>query len=175
MFRAGRRMSGFTIVELLVVIAVAGLIISLVFLAIPSLERNSRNGLRRQDVSLALQAVSHYELNDTGAFPRQCGGTGQPCITPNDSIGPNDYFLRFDQAKLGYYSGDQVYLQPQDSSTVTDKNPITNLQTVRIYNYEKCDPAGSGKALSQGAGYNDVVAQFAIETLGGASPQCEQL
>lgn len=43
--------SGFSIVEVMIVLAIAGLIILVVFLAVPALNRNSRNSATRQTVS----------------------------------------------------------------------------------------------------------------------------
>jgi len=53
-----KREEGFTIIEVLIVLAIAGLIILIVFLAVPALQRNSRNSQRANDASLVLAAVS---------------------------------------------------------------------------------------------------------------------
>ncbi|MCY4088545.1 MAG: type II secretion system protein [Candidatus Saccharibacteria bacterium] len=42
---------GFTIVEVMIVLAIAGLILAVVFIAVPALQRNQRNGARRNDVA----------------------------------------------------------------------------------------------------------------------------
>ena len=55
-----RKESGFTIVEVMIVLAIAGLIILIVFLAVPALQRNSRNTQRSQDVSAVLGGVSEF-------------------------------------------------------------------------------------------------------------------
>ena len=60
---------GFTIIEVLIVLAIAGLIMMVVFLAVPSLQRNSRNTQRRNDVSSALGAIQEYSSNVNGALP----------------------------------------------------------------------------------------------------------
>ena len=44
-----KREEGFTIIEVLIVLAIAGLILLIVFLAIPALQRNSRNTQRKND------------------------------------------------------------------------------------------------------------------------------
>ena len=45
------RKDGFTIIEVLIVLAIAGLIMLIVFLAVPALQRNSRNTQRKNDVA----------------------------------------------------------------------------------------------------------------------------
>lgn len=42
---------GFTIVEVMIVLAIAGLILAVVFIAVPALQRNQRNSARRNDIA----------------------------------------------------------------------------------------------------------------------------
>lgn len=60
---------GFTIIEVLIVLAIAGLILLVVFLAVPALQRNSRNNTKRSDVSKALGAVGEFTANNNGKIP----------------------------------------------------------------------------------------------------------
>ena len=60
---------GFTIIEVLIVLAIAGLILLIVFLAVPALQRNSRNTQRKNDVSALLGAVNEWSSNNNGALP----------------------------------------------------------------------------------------------------------
>ena len=60
---------GFTIIEVMIVLAIAGLIILIVFLAVPALQRNSRNTQRKNDVQVTLGAISTYTTNNNGAAP----------------------------------------------------------------------------------------------------------
>lgn len=61
-----KREEGFTIIEVLIVLAIAGLIILIVFLAVPALQRNSRNTQRKNDASLLASAVSECLNNKNG-------------------------------------------------------------------------------------------------------------
>src|ERR1700760_1433168 len=58
---------GFTIIEVLIVLAIAGLILLIVFLAVPALQRNQRNTARTNDVSRIGAAVSDWSSNNQGA------------------------------------------------------------------------------------------------------------
>jgi prepilin-type N-terminal cleavage/methylation domain-containing protein len=60
---------GFTIVEVMIVIAIAGLILLIVFLAVPALQRNSRNTQRKNDVSALIGAINEYSSNHNGSLP----------------------------------------------------------------------------------------------------------
>ncbi|MDQ5953755.1 MAG: hypothetical protein QG562_419 [Patescibacteria group bacterium] len=58
---------GFSIIEVLIVLAIAGLIMLIVFLAVPALQRNSRNTAREADASKILAAVNQCLSNRNGA------------------------------------------------------------------------------------------------------------
>src|ERR1043165_4086685 len=68
---------GFTIIEVLIVLAIAGLILLIVFLAVPALQRNSRNSRRRSDVSHLGGLINAYVSNNNGSLPTAiASGTG---------------------------------------------------------------------------------------------------
>src|SRR3989344_5141572 len=60
---------GFTIIEVLIVLAVAGLVMLIVFLAVPALQRNSRNTQIRSDAASVLAGVSEFITNNNGSLP----------------------------------------------------------------------------------------------------------
>ncbi len=64
-----KRAEGFTIIEVLIVLAIAGLILLIVFLAVPALQRNGRNTTKRSDASKVLGAVGEFISNNNGALP----------------------------------------------------------------------------------------------------------
>ncbi len=64
-----RKDSGFTIIEVLIVLAIAGLIMLIVFLAVPALQRNSRNTQYKSAASSILGAVTEFSNNNNGQLP----------------------------------------------------------------------------------------------------------
>lgn len=96
-----RKEGGFTIIEVLIVLAIAGLIMLIVFLAVPALQRNSRNTQRKNDVSSLIGAAQEYVNNNGGKMPTDVAN-----VTDN--------------AKLGFYNnaGDVVL------GTGTDKDKV---------------------------------------------------
>lgn len=169
--------NGFTIIEVLIVLAIAGLIMLIVFEAIPALTRNSRNSQRKHDASLILEAVSHYELNNSGNFPPGCSGGG---ATSCSSTVLKDYNL---DSKLSYYNANNtggLSIIPQ--STLRQNLNGSNLSgnndlEIQVFNYEKCqDPGSNPISTPQGAGYSDVVIIYNLEQgNGGWFIQCQQL
>ena len=60
---------GFTIIEVVLVLAIAGLIFLMVFIALPALQRSQRNTQREDDFARVLTAVSSYQANNSGKVP----------------------------------------------------------------------------------------------------------
>lgn len=60
---------GFTIIEVVLVLAIAGLIFLMVFIALPALQRGQRNTQREDDISRFLTAGNSYQTNNGGKIP----------------------------------------------------------------------------------------------------------
>ena len=59
----------FTIIEVILVLAIAGLIFLMVFIALPALQRNQRDTQRKNDIGRVLTAVQKYQANNRGNMP----------------------------------------------------------------------------------------------------------
>jgi prepilin-type N-terminal cleavage/methylation domain-containing protein len=156
---------GFTIVEIMIVLAIAGLILLIVFEAVPALERGGRNSQRKQDVAAILQAVLSYELRNGGNYPPP-----QPPPPP-----PATDFLQF--TKLSYYTEADVTVTAQ-SPPISNPGLVYDTSKVMVFNYEKCDQSTAGATTDAGADYRSIVALYAVETATGGTtgtPQCQQL
>jgi prepilin-type N-terminal cleavage/methylation domain-containing protein len=57
---------GFTIIEVVLVLAIAGLIFLMVFIALPALQAGQRDTARKSDVANVAAAVSSYSSNNRG-------------------------------------------------------------------------------------------------------------
>ena len=70
---------GFTIIEVVLVLAIAGLIFLMVFIALPALQRGQRDTQRRDDVSKFVSQLTSYATNNRGSLPsfaELSGGSG---------------------------------------------------------------------------------------------------
>ncbi len=76
---------GFTIIEVLIVLAIAGLIMLIVFLAVPALQRNSRNTQYRTEATRLLSVTAEWINNNNGGLPAASGCTtsANPPVTGN--------------------------------------------------------------------------------------------
>ena len=60
---------GFTIIEVVLVLAIAGLIFLMVFLALPNLQRSQKDTQRRDDLARFQTAITNYQSNNRGKLP----------------------------------------------------------------------------------------------------------
>ncbi len=60
---------GFTIIEVVLVLAIAGLIFLMVFIALPALQRSQRDTQRKQDVARISTQLTNYSSSSRGAIP----------------------------------------------------------------------------------------------------------
>ncbi|MEX0934551.1 MAG: type II secretion system protein [Candidatus Saccharimonadales bacterium] len=61
---------GFTIIEVVLVLAIAGLIFLIVFLALPQLQSTQRDAQRRSDLGRFMSALETYASNNNGRYPQ---------------------------------------------------------------------------------------------------------
>ena len=80
---------GFTIIEVVLVLAIAGLIFLMVFIALPNMQRSQRDTQRRNDYSALSSAITQYTTNNNGRLPK-AGATLDPAMYINsEGTDPN--------------------------------------------------------------------------------------
>jgi prepilin-type N-terminal cleavage/methylation domain-containing protein len=155
-----KREQGFTIIEVLIVLAIAGLILLIVFLAVPALQRNSRNTQRRDDVAKLLSLVTEYSSNNNGQLP-----TGASCSgSVMQLTGTSTATTKADGVIYCRTSGTSIAW----STTATSPNNSTDVVTLR--SNVVCD-GSTGNATTSGASARNFVALYRLEP---DVPQCQQ-
>jgi prepilin-type N-terminal cleavage/methylation domain-containing protein len=119
-----RTYKGFTIIEVMIVLAIAGLIMVIVFFAIPQLQRNQRDNSRQSTTSRLKAELETYASNNQGLYPFAGVGNGNTTCNSQAASGKNcgDWFSR-------YISGGQVKIT--DPSTGNDATIIYTNATTR--------------------------------------------
>lgn len=77
--QTNKEAKGFTIIEVVLVLAIAGLIFLMVFIALPALQRSQRDTQRRDDVARFVSQLNSYATNNKGNLPgedQMGGGNG---------------------------------------------------------------------------------------------------
>lgn len=139
-----KRQAGFTIIEVMIVLAIAAVILLIVLLAVPALQRNSRNTQRTNDAAQVAAAINTCLANQNGAIA-SCKAIG----TGNVDI---------DVTKLGQLTTTPVYVAP----------PVGDVNTANWafgYNCVGNVPTATGSARS-------FAVSFFVETTGAAIQRC---
>ena len=82
---------GFTIIEVVLVLAIAGLIFLMVFIAWPALQRNQRDTQRRNDYSMLSSAISSYSTNNNGKLVKILGSSATATGTYSVTLPAKQY------------------------------------------------------------------------------------
>ena len=61
-----RKKKGFTIIEVVLVLAIAGLIFAMVLIALPALQKAQRNSQRKRDLGLIVAQMEKFRANNSG-------------------------------------------------------------------------------------------------------------
>ncbi len=108
----------------MIVLAIAGLIMLIVFLAVPALQRNGRNTQRKADAGNISSAVASFLSNNNGTLPIgigngtagsvdvcAAGGTSSGALGAACTAGTNT-----ESSKVGFYPQAQVYINSASTS-----------------------------------------------------------
>ncbi|MBI5906752.1 type II secretion system protein [Candidatus Saccharibacteria bacterium] len=146
---------GFTIIEVMIVLAIAGLIILIVFLAVPALQRNSRNTQRKNDASHLAGLVNEYVANHNGQLPTALGAGGLDLTNDNFSImnKPSVFGNTFKAC----------------AGTAVCTNAATTLDDMVVLSNATCN----SNAATFGGGTRAFTVTYQVEKSGGGGdPQC---
>ena len=95
--------NGFTIIEVSLVLAIAGLILLLVFIALPGLQRSQRDSRRKDDIMKLADNIKKYQSNNNrGSLPLNASELYENVVKP--FIG--DDFMDPDGEKYLYTDGE---------------------------------------------------------------------
>lgn len=148
-----KREAGFTIIEVLIVLAIAGLIMLVVFLAVPNLQRNSRNNQYRNEASNILGGYSEVSSNKNGAVltASSSATAGSDAAKVKDAANPQNIAT--------------IVIEAQAGTTAP------SLTQAVIRTGAKCTAADS--ATTPVGSSRQVALLFMVETPGGTQVQCQ--
>lgn len=99
---------GFTIIEVVLVLAIAGLIFLMVFVAFPALQRNQRDTQRRQDYANLGAAVITAASSNNGNFPSSVNATAINASGQDPDRNPYNVYFRTVGAASPSYTGESA-------------------------------------------------------------------
>jgi prepilin-type N-terminal cleavage/methylation domain-containing protein len=125
-----KRKSGFTIIEVMIVLAIAGLILLIVFLAVPALQRSAANTGRKDDAGRISSAINDFVSNSNGTLPRT-DPVGWPldCATILSDAGTlNQYTFVKANCKVGTGAANQFDVATAAATPTAVKNQALLLE-----------------------------------------------
>jgi prepilin-type N-terminal cleavage/methylation domain-containing protein len=140
------RQSGFTIVEVLIVLAIAGLIMVVVFLAVPALQRSGRNNSLSSNARGVVAAVGNYMTNNSGAAPAAITFTSGTSVVIG-AAGSNQETARLDNS---------VSAMSLNGAAITSSAGIGTLQIV-TGTTAVCNTTATGLSATAGSPRSYVV------------------
>ena len=148
---------GFTIIEVVLVLAIAGLIFLMVFIALPALQRSQRDTQRRDDMARFLSQLNQYQANHSGSAPTS---------SAEFTSFVTDY-LKIDRDKFADPSGADYtisFLACSSASNCTQKSQADDYKsgTIRVYTNARCN--GEGPEYIKGN--NKVAITYKLEGAG---------
>jgi prepilin-type N-terminal cleavage/methylation domain-containing protein len=155
-----KKQQGFTIIEVMIVLIIAAVILLIVFLAIPALQRNSRNTQLKNDVAAVLAGITEFQNNNQGRMPTAVATSGTDVTISSSVSGTTSVVVKVQQGNS--FTG----------STSATMPAATAAQTVSIKIGDKCNATGNG--FAGGNTPRSVAAGFNVEGASSLVPQCQE-
>lgn len=163
---------GFTIIEVMIVLAIAALILLIVLLAVPALKRNSANTTIKNDVGTVAGGISTYESDNNGSTPDTFSGTGTIAIK-NNGLGTTEN-VSVNGSTTVYAVGGANTFSTADKVGADVSSDATAL-TSTVYVDPGYGCVASGTAVSAHTKTTRAVAlYYLIESNGGKTLVCTQ-
>ena len=144
----------FTIIEVVLVLAIAGLIFLMVFIALPALQRNQRDTQRKNDIGRVLTAFQKYQVNNRGNMPSSLFGVSGSFI---DSylLANGDTFSDPDGSAYFFW---EVPISYGIIYRKSSANPVGSTM-IYVVRQAKCD----GESVKAATGANNIAFVMVLE------------
>ncbi len=163
---------GFTIIEVVLVLAIAGLIFLMVFIALPALQRGQRDTSRKSDAGIVSSAITGYTSNNRGAFPSTTNLTG----VSTGVLAASGGYVNSSSVSQSTTTVTVVTSATAPAATTTATYTATD-GVIAVYQGYKCDPSVSTGPLVAGLRGSGNKSKFAtvtyVEAGGSGAYHCQ--
>ncbi len=143
-----RKDKGFTIIEVVLVLAIAGLIFLMVFIALPALQRAQRDQQRKSDLTRVGAALVTYKTNNRNSLPANTNAAWASFVSQYLTPTASDTFVD----PLGAAAGSNATTYTMTTNNSVD-SPVTgdsnnfNNSTQNIIYFSEGYTCGTGGAI----------------------------
>lgn len=156
-----KQKQGFTIIEVVLVLAIAALIFLMVFIALPALQRNQRDTARKTVLGKVTSSITSYQSNNRGKNPTSVAALGG-YLDAEKSGGSYTTPLKVDsEYEVNLRSAVSTYSAPSDNYTLD------------IYVNKKCNDASP--SVPDSAGASNRSASVVIKLENGDATICQSV
>jgi prepilin-type N-terminal cleavage/methylation domain-containing protein len=143
-----KNQQGFTIIEVMIVLVIAAVILLIVFLAVPALQRNSRNTQRNNDASRVASLVNEC-LNNRNGVVASCATAGN---------------INWSAAEMG-----QLTTSPAFQQSASGTAPTQSTTQAGIWFGKACPADGSQTGITDSTSTRAVIVTYTLEN---TVPRC---
>ncbi len=177
-------LGGFTIIEVVLVLAIAGLIFLMVFIALPALQRAQRDTQRRDDMARLGTALTNYQTNNNGRLPNDTGDSLIHCSPTKSTVkelkdkgSSCDFVLKYLNSSTATDDSESEFVDPtgdpykltfgqyKKANTFNPSNLKYDEKTVWLLYGARCD----GENVKETGSKRDYVIVYKLE---GAGTYC---
>lgn len=155
---------GFTIIEVVLVLAIAGLIFLMVFVALPALQRSQRDTQRRDDYAALSSQVTSYSASNGGRVYKLAGASSLTGATDTakNTLDATKFINATgqDPDRVGYTVKAYTWKGWANDSALKDKTPAPH--TVYIVFPANCNGTTSDGSAAAAPKKSDNNNQFAV-------------
>ncbi len=132
---------GFTIIEVVLVLAIAGLIFLMVFIALPALQRSQRDAARKAEVTTVAGSITSYQSNNRGTSPTALQ-IGQYITGTSSAVLESGTTITVRSTSYGV----AINLTADLAASPAVDNVLNPDEILVFFGY-KCDPANSSSLI----------------------------
>lgn len=137
-----QKTKGFTIIEVVLVLAIAGLIFLMVFIALPALQRSQRDASRKSEVGTVASAITNYMSNNRNNLPTaESIGTYITGNSSNELESGTVVYVRETS-----YDGD-INLSAKINQEGVGTDDFLYGDQIKVFFGYKCDPGNNAKII----------------------------
>jgi prepilin-type N-terminal cleavage/methylation domain-containing protein len=137
-----QKTKGFTIIEVVLVLAIAGLIFLMVFIALPALQRSQRDSARKNEVGTVASAITNYMSNNRNNIPEATDIGEYITGTESDELESGAQII----VRRENFNG-PIGVEADISASANESDDNVYADQIKVFFGYKCDPSSNADLI----------------------------